>query len=310
MMRTLLAIDEEREFHDQRTPAEELLLRLRFAALNGVEAVHVLPMPAYVGYDVGAYMSADLIAQARDAERERVAALVREVAERCSRSGLIPCSCTTALLEGNAADRLLERTEETHADLIAINGSRHGEAAAMLLGSVARDLLVCAPCSLLIAKRHPGEKVTLSAPLRVVLATDHSEYTNRCIERLLDFCPRGIGELTVVCAYPGERLRALGKHVARPCVDLGEAVHSTLDKKNEALIERLRSDGLGSEVCYRSLVVAGHAHEVITKAMRDAEADLLILGARGHGLVERLMVGSVSYREAAASPHSVLVLRV
>lgn len=38
--------------------------------------------------------------------------------------------------------------------------------------------------------------------------------------------------------------------------------------------------------------------------------ELLILGAQGHGFWERLTVGSVSFHQAIAESHSVLMLRV
>ncbi|MBC8134649.1 MAG: universal stress protein, partial [Fibrella sp.] len=39
-------------------------------------------------------------------------------------------------------------------------------------------------------------------------------------------------------------------------------------------------------------------------------ADLLIVGAQGHTLMERLSLGSVSFRQAMTAPYSVMILRV
>jgi hypothetical protein len=38
-------------------------------------------------------------------------------------------------------------------------------------------------------------------------------------------------------------------------------------------------------------------------------ADLLILGAKGHGFLERITMGSVSLRQAIAGMYSTLILR-
>ena len=38
-------------------------------------------------------------------------------------------------------------------------------------------------------------------------------------------------------------------------------------------------------------------------------ADLLVLGAQGHGFLERLTTGSVSLDQAVARPYSVIVMR-
>ena len=43
--------------------------------------------------------------------------------------------------------------------------------------------------------------------------------------------------------------------------------------------------------------------------MAEEQADLLILGSHGHGALERLALGSVSFHQVVATPHNVLVVR-
>jgi nucleotide-binding universal stress UspA family protein len=50
-------------------------------------------------------------------------------------------------------------------------------------------------------------------------------------------------------------------------------------------------------------------HEAIDRALDQASAELLILGAKGHSLLERLTLGSVSLHQAISGPCSVLILR-
>ncbi|RYG31629.1 universal stress protein, partial [bacterium] len=44
--------------------------------------------------------------------------------------------------------------------------------------------------------------------------------------------------------------------------------------------------------------------------MSETGSDLLILGARGHGLIERLLIGSLALHVVVAEPYSVMVLRL
>lgn len=48
----------------------------------------------------------------------------------------------------------------------------------------------------------------------------------------------------------------------------------------------------------------------IREAMDETQSQLLILGAKGHGLIERISLGSVSYHFAVGERANLLLLRV
>ena len=68
---------------------------------------------------------------------------------------------------------------------------------------------------------------------------------------------------------------------------------------------RLRS--LGTQV--RSKLLAGSAFEQLVTAATDAKGQLVVVGAVGHGLATRLLLGSVAERTAESSPIPTLVVR-
>ena len=68
---------------------------------------------------------------------------------------------------------------------------------------------------------------------------------------------------------------------------------------------RLRS--LGTEV--RPKLLFGSAFDQLVTAARDAKGRLIVVGAVGHGLARRLLVGSVAERTAESSPFPALVVR-
>ena len=287
------------------SPSETLLTRLQFADAR-IEAVHVIPPPPYAVWAVDGYVLPDTTLELA-IEKEEKTQCGEALATIADRLNLSSCPCRTKVLNGGVILSLLDRAGEINADLIAVNGTHTKEAMALLEGSVVRSLMVDAACSLLIAKESPQN--TDKSPLKVVLATNHSDYANRCIERFLRMAPRGIGAVTVVTAYPMNQLRHLGvPHARHLSVPLDEAVEETLTRRSAELIAHLR-ERLCSNIDYSSCVVAGDVHQAIATAMEATEADLLVLGARGHGFVSRLTLGSVSYREAVAAPYSVLVLR-
>jgi nucleotide-binding universal stress UspA family protein len=77
--------------------------------------------------------------------------------------------------------------------------------------------------------------------------------------------------------------------------------HTILD--NEA--NRLRS--LGTQV--RPKLLSGSAFEQLVTAATEAKSRLIVVGAVGHGLARRLLIGSVAERTAESSPIPTLIVR-
>ena len=59
----------------------------------------------------------------------------------------------------------------------------------------------------------------------------------------------------------------------------------------------------------RALCAEGLSARAIRGAVIDLDADLVILGARGHRWLERVLLGSFALEQTVDEPHSVLILR-
>jgi len=218
------------------------------------------------------------------------------------------------ILAGKVSARLMDRADSTHAALIAIDGSpQHSILDTFLTASVARDVVVSARQSVLIARNRPAGAVgatsrRASGGLRAVLATDHSSYADRCVELLGRFAPAGIEHLDVLAAYPAQQLRRRRTLAGDLAIDPVEAIHDHLARRNDRVIDVLSHHLAGTT--FSSHVIAAPVQSAIDQRMMEADADLLILGARGHGFVERILLGSVSFHYAIVNlPYSVLILR-
>jgi len=141
-----------------------------------------------------------------------------------------------------------------------------------------------------------------------VLATDHSEYNARCIERLVQFAPQGIRRIAITTAFDldEETLQALTRSAPAVQESGVEWIVEHLHERNRQVCERLRPLNAACE----SVVVEGLPIPAIREAMRETESQLLILGAKGHSLLERLSLGSVSYHFAIGETVNLLILRV
>jgi nucleotide-binding universal stress UspA family protein len=186
---------------------------------------------------------------------------------------------------GSTVYSIMDTADEEEVDLIVAGSNRKGYLGSLFLGSVTKGLVSESRQSMLFGK---GEVEDEKGPLRVIFATDHSPYSQQCLNTFLGWKPDGVGSVVVLHAFD-PRLEDEGR---------ARAIHLT-----NASAERLREHFPNTE----ARVVDGEVHEVIADAMRDA--DLLVIGAQGHGFLDRLRMGSVSFRQVVAEPHHVLVLR-
>lgn len=203
---------------------------------------------------------------------------------------------STSVLHGDTPRVLIEKAKESGADLIAIGSTRKGHWGALFYGSVTKAVAAGAEQSILVAKRSPASE----QGLHVVIATDHSDYFNRSFEKFLAWKVQGIRSATVLTSVSPRK-----QQDAHRFKEAFDALRKDAAERSDALCSQLRQQGIES----KSVVSAAPPQDAISQAMREEKADLVILGAQGHGFWERVRLGSVSYYEVIATDHNVLVLR-
>jgi len=309
--------------------AVSLLGRLRFPNA-AVAVVHVRTPEPYGIWGVEPVLTAETYNAMEKTERDDAERWVRNVASQI-RDGAPslpeeddPSPVRTfVLMEASVAGGLLSFAENDHADLIAIDGPQSSPWVEFLTGSVARALVTDSqPNNVLLAKdpqkykksptpkeQAPRSMEGSSAGLRVVFATDHSPYANRCVRELLRLAPAGISHLTVMTAYPEDELSAVRGFLTDLAIHPETAVRQTLAAHNESVLRRLAPLLEANKATSESIVLGVPVNEAIRQTMTETNADLLIVGARGHGFLERLSLGSVAFDHAMTSPYSMLILR-
>lgn len=201
----------------------------------------------------------------------------------------------------SAAKHIMAYADQSEADLIAIGSQAKGRVEGLMVGSVGRKLAIGARQSVLVAKGGSS----LDGPITAVFATDHSEYANRYLEALLKFAPSGIQRLIVLTAFPKNLIGAMRGVMENFSIDVSTWVEEKLYEHNKSAIEKLRPLGWQFE----SRVMNAPVNDAIKQAMQEFNAQLLIVGAHGHGFFERMMLGSIALHQVVAEPHSVLILR-
>lgn len=216
-------------------------------------------------------------------------------------AGEMELKATPHLFSGQIANRLVQFVHENHADMLVLGSGEKTRLEGLMVGSVGRKSIISSPVSVLITKGRGLPKTNL----KVLLATDHSPYMSRCLRLLNDYAPQGLSELVIASVYPDHQFTSIIGSTMRGKEKAEDEILLQLEADNLEALEKL-----GKLRCtMKSRVEVGPVSESLLRIMAEEKADLLIMGAQGHGFMERLAMGSVSLDLALTAPKSVLVLR-
>ena len=206
----------------------------------------------------------------------------------------------THLVEGRAADEILDLTGQIGADLVVIGSRGLGTVGRIALGSVSETVIHHSRCPVLVLRG--GEDAW--PPERVIFGDDGSEAARAAGDLGASLCGRHGARTQVLHAYPRlPEVDAEGRGFDPRIVD------DELRRAEKALLERSQEleSRLGSRPKVR-LVVGDAAASLLEAAEGDApERTLVAVGSRGLGPIGRMRLGSVSTKVVHAAKGPVLV---
>lgn len=213
-------------------------------------------------------------------------------------------SSSKRLDSGNPAHLLVEYADQQECDVIVVRSSVKGFWDSTLFGSTAKGVLIGAKQSVLVVKNEHAPE----GPVRALIATDHSKYMNQCINRFITFRPEGLGEVTIYTA--NEMESGVAALLVRGLPSLSNDAPIWIQEKLVSLNNEVAAKLTPFCDLTQTIVDNDHPHKGIRRAMDKSKAELLIMGAQGHGFLDRIQLGSKSHHQVLSEPYSVLVLRV
>lgn len=199
----------------------------------------------------------------------------------------------SAIAGGTAAEGLRAIATDASADLIAIGSTHRGLVGRVLLGSVGERVLDGAPCAVAIAPR--GLASRNFKPRRVLVGCDGSPESLAAVKLAGTVAAANDSQLTLLGVV---EMRFTLAGLPRPTepaevARLEQALEHAASSLPPALAPTIREvHGVPAEV----IAAAGH------------EADLLVVGSRGHyGPLRRTMLGSVAAKLARTAPCPTLI---
>ena len=141
---------------------------------------------------------------------------------------------------------------------------------------------------------------------RLLVAFDGSAHARRALDEAIELARATAGSLTIMTVAPDDnRLWAVGLGYGDPLNlhDLGDEV----ERQYKSMLDGAR-DSVPADVPVTAILNRGAAASTLVNETRTGHHDLLVMGSRGRGEIQSLLLGSVSHHVLQASPIPVLVI--
>lgn len=272
-MRVLVATDGSRDAAE----AVEWLAHFPLPADSDIEVISAIPRP----------ICNEAILQTPWTEfRKQTEAVAEDARARLAKRW--PAT-TARIVEGDPRPALVDAAIASSADLIVLGARGLGAVASMLLGSVSLSVARHARCSVLVCRG--GARPVRTATIGVDGGSDSESSVE--VFRELPLSDSTVARVVGVV----EPLRYPATAPAFMTASLKAAIKGLEDERRRematavsAAVERLR----WRVARVISATPVGSPAEVLVRDAEEHESDLVVVGARGLGAVERVLLGSVS----------------
>jgi nucleotide-binding universal stress UspA family protein len=244
-------------------------------SLPSVAGSPLLPTPTFPSPEARPYAEGDLARFVEEAEG----------------SGVL---VTTEIRDGQPWRALRAAALELPADLVTLGTHGRSGFERFVLGSVTEKLLGYLSCPILTVCHEEGR--TWAAPglvKRILVATDFSVPAMEAVAFAVALATEARSALTVLHVIDGLPGAQDGFSYAVPEL---APLRSALEERARPLLQAAAPDVLPSGPEVLKQLVMGRAHEKILEAAVAQSADLVVLGTRGHGPLQRIVFGSTSER--------------
>ncbi|HTV33874.1 MAG TPA: universal stress protein [Methylocella sp.] len=137
---------------------------------------------------------------------------------------------------------------------------------------------------------------------KIVHANDDSRHAFRALTLALAIARQNKSELHIVCV---EEIPYMPEFITEVREAMGAA-----DEKIQEVFRQARGMAEEQKVTLHTHAIAGHPVRDIVRIADDLNADLLVIGARGHSAIYERMIGSRADRIVQLAPCPVLVVKL
>jgi nucleotide-binding universal stress UspA family protein len=221
----------------------------------------------------------------------------------CAATVRASCRHRVELRDGPPPEVLLAAAEDNRADLLVVGHRGVGPNPAMALGSTSLRVLQTAPVPVLVVPER-GDGADEPIVLRhIVVGLDRSGPSLAALDVAADLATVLGGSLTAVEVFEQVPPFPLGPEATATSAGEEGALARTAALVEDA-VRAVRTRGVAVQVIVRS----GTPASTLIDIADDVDADLIVLGSRGRGGPDEMMLGSVARTVADRARRPTLVL--
>jgi nucleotide-binding universal stress UspA family protein len=211
-----------------------------------------------------------------------------------------------AVVNAPPAEAVLAQARKRHARGVVLGSRNLGRLRRLVLGSVSRVVVRRAPCAVLVVKGR------LREAQRVLLGLDGSVRSRRAVAFVSRLQPPPGGVVTLLAVVEPVRSTSISRLPASVRAVVGSELTAletgrrrAARREVEAAARRLTRSGWK----VKAEVRGGIPLMELLRAASASRADVVVVGGRGVGGMERVLLGSVAEGTLAESPVSVLIVK-
>jgi nucleotide-binding universal stress UspA family protein len=204
--------------------------------------------------------------------------------------------------EGYAPDSILSFAQTQKADLIVMGTHGRRGFDHLMLGSVTDHVMRRAPCPVLAVRNSPHDAMAASKEQqyvhhlsRILFCADFSKNSERALNYALSGAAEYDAELTIL-------------HVLEEVPSLTKTEEALAEATEQ--LDKLIPPDVRKTCKIRTLVRIGKPYREIIQFALEAQTDLVTMGVRGRGALDRAVFGSTTYRVMQLGSCPVLAVHV
>jgi len=272
-----------------------------------VTALHVFAAVPVAAYAPGTPGFPSVVLTPDDREQV-VTAVKRFVTETAP---AVPIDVVTR--EGDASGEIVAHAKDMHADLLVIGTHGRSGFERLILGSVTEKVLRRAACPVLsVPPRAPD--TSASAPItykRILCAVDFSDAAMSALQYAMSLAQEADAHLTVLHALEYDLHEA--PELYETLISDDHLTLAEFRKRSRAISrERLENaipDDVRRYCTVETLLTDGKPYREVLRVAAEQQSDLIVMGVRGRGTVDLMVLGSTTQHVVRRATCPVLTIR-
>jgi nucleotide-binding universal stress UspA family protein len=201
---------------------------------------------------------------------------------------------------------ILEQAQALPADLLVMASHGRSGVERLLLGSVTEHVLRAAPCPVMVVPPHDIVPTSVVLFKHIVCAVDFSESSLAALTWALSLAEESDARLSLVHVIEVPPELRVSTVVTDRQID---ELHAVFEAETLSRLRSLVPTEATTWCSVETATASGAAGQAVLTFAADRNGDLIVMGAQGHGAVDRLLFGSKTRDVVCGATCPVLTVR-